>query len=47
MGIKIGSHLEIVFYRYRFELILIEPIQKLKGFLSGIDTKIDREKDRI
>ncbi|EIE01163.1 AbrB/MazE/SpoVT family DNA-binding domain-containing protein [Leptospira licerasiae] len=46
-GIKIGSHLEVISYGNRIELIPIEPIKKLKGFLSGMDTKIEREKDRL
>jgi AbrB family looped-hinge helix DNA binding protein len=46
-GIKVGGHLEVISYGNRIELIPIEPIKKLKGFLNGIDTKIDRETDRI
>ncbi|MCR1795662.1 AbrB/MazE/SpoVT family DNA-binding domain-containing protein [Leptospira sp. WS58.C1] len=46
-GIKVGSHLEVISYGNRIELIPIEPIKKLKGFLSGMDTKIERDKDRL
>ncbi|PJZ70820.1 AbrB family transcriptional regulator [Leptospira perolatii] len=46
-GIKVGSHLEVISYGNRIELIPIEPIKKLKGFLSGLDTKIEREMDRL
>ncbi|WP_367899205.1 AbrB/MazE/SpoVT family DNA-binding domain-containing protein [Leptospira sp. WS58.C1] len=46
-GIKVGSHLEVISYGNRIELIPIEPIKKLKGFLNGMDTKIERDKDRL
>jgi len=34
-------------YRNRIELIPIKPMNKMKGFLKGIDTEVKREKDRI
>ncbi len=46
-GIKVGSQLEVISYGNRIELIPIESIKKLKGFLSGMDTKIERDKDRL
>ncbi|AJR16674.1 MULTISPECIES: AbrB/MazE/SpoVT family DNA-binding domain-containing protein [Leptospira] len=46
-GLKVGGHLEIIHYGNRIELIPIEPIKKLKGFLKGMDTKIEREGDRV
>ncbi|EKO33162.1 AbrB/MazE/SpoVT family DNA-binding domain-containing protein [Leptospira santarosai] len=46
-GIKVGTYLEVISYGNRIELIPIEPIKKLKGFLNDMDTKIEREKDRI
>ncbi|ULH29256.1 AbrB/MazE/SpoVT family DNA-binding domain-containing protein (plasmid) [Leptospira weilii] len=46
-GLQVGGHLEVVHYGNRIELIPIEPIKKLKGFLKGMNTKIDREDDRL
>ena len=34
-------------YQNRIELIPIKPMKKLKGFLKGIDTEVDREEDRV
>ena len=31
----------------RAELIPLEPMKKARGFLKGIDTRIDREADRV
>lgn len=47
MGIKSGQKIQVITYRNRIELIPLQPAQKLRGFLKGIDTRIDREKDRL
>lgn len=31
----------------RIELVLIRPHEELRGFLSGIDTSVDRDEDRM
>lgn len=46
-NIKAGTRLEVIAYEDRIELIPIEPIKNLKGFLKGIDTSLIREEDRI
>ena len=38
---------ESVPYGSRIELIPVKPIKEMRGFLKGIDTKIERESDRI
>ncbi len=45
-GITAGSRFEILSYGGRIELIPIEPLERLRGFLEGIDTAVDREDDR-
>lgn len=47
MGIKSGQKIQMLTYSNRIELIPIEPMQQLKGFLSGINTDIDRDMDRV
>ena len=47
MGIVSGQKIEIVAYQDRIELIPIQPMKKLRGFLKGIDTAVTREKDRL
>ena len=39
--------LRVIRYQDRVELIPIRPIETLRGFLKGIDTKIEREGDRL
>jgi len=45
-GLKAGARLEILEYGNRIELIPLRPIKKMRGFLKGIATSIDRDKDR-
>ena len=47
MGIISGQKIQMLTYRNRIELIPIQPMKKMKGFLKGIDTEVERDKDRI
>ena len=47
MGIYSGQKIQVLPCQNRIELIPIKPMKKMRGFLKGIDTDIDREKDRI
>jgi AbrB family looped-hinge helix DNA binding protein len=47
LGIKAGQKVQVLPYEGRIEIIPIGSIKKARGFLKGIDTKVEREKDRI
>ena len=47
MKIKPGQKVQVIPYEGRIELIPIDPISTKRGFLKGIDTSIQREKDRL
>jgi len=47
MPTKIGDKFQLIPYEDTLELIPVRNIQERKGFLQGIDTIIDREKDRL
>lgn len=47
MGIVSGQKIQVLTYGNRIELIPIQPISELKGFLSGLDTSVKRESDRL
>ena len=47
IGIISGQKIEVVAYQDRIELIPIQPMKKLRGFLKGMDTTVTREKDRL
>ncbi len=47
MGIFPGQKIQVFPYQNRIELIPIKPMKKLKGFLKGIDSDVERDKDRV
>lgn len=47
IGLQVGTTLEVIRYGNRIELIPIQPMATLKGFLKGINTNITRDQDRI
>ena len=47
MGIKIGQQFQLIQYGDRIEFIPIRKVMDMKGFLKGINTDIQRDKDRI
>ncbi len=42
-----GQKVQAIVYGDRIELIPVRPVKRMRGFLKGIDTKVDREGDRI
>ncbi len=47
LGLQPGQKIQAILYENRIELIPIQPMQSMRGFLKGIDTSIEREADRI
>lgn len=47
LNLRPGQKIQIVEYEGRIELIPERDIKELRGFLKGIDTKLEREKDRV
>ena len=47
MGIVSGQKVQILTYQNRIELIPIQPMKKMRGFLKGINTSVKRDKDRV
>ena len=47
MGIFSGQKIQVFAYQNRIELIPIKPMKKMKGFLKGIETDVERDKDRV
>jgi AbrB family looped-hinge helix DNA binding protein len=47
LGIVSGQKVQMLIYQNRIELIPLKPMREMKGFLKGIDTKVERDKDRI
>ena len=47
LRLKPGQKMQVVEYEGRIELIPDRDIKELRGFLKGINTKFERENDRI
>ena len=46
LGITPGQRLQVVQYGDRIELVPVRDIGEMRGFLAGIDTRLEREPDR-
>lgn len=47
LGLEPGHKVQAILYENRIELIPIQPMRSMRGFLKGIDTSIEREADRV
>jgi AbrB family looped-hinge helix DNA binding protein len=47
LGIKPGQKVQVLQYQNRIEFIPLKNMKEMRGFLKGINTTIDREKDRL
>ena len=47
LDIRPGQKVQMIRYGDRVELILLRPVQEMRGFLRGIDTTVKREPDRV
>ena len=46
LGLEAGQHLQVVPYRNRIELVPVQNIKEMRGFLRGMETDFEREPDR-
>ncbi len=47
MEIKPGTKVQVLLYENRIELIPMKNLRRMRGFLKGIDTTVEREGDRV
>ncbi|HEV2381945.1 MAG TPA: AbrB/MazE/SpoVT family DNA-binding domain-containing protein [Terriglobia bacterium] len=47
LRIRPGQRIQVLLYDNRMEFILLKPIKQMRGFLKGIDTQVDRDRDRV
>jgi AbrB family looped-hinge helix DNA binding protein len=47
LGLEPGQKVHAIAYDNRIELILVRKPKQMRGFLSGIDTSVPRDKDRV
>ena len=46
LGLEAGQHLHVVPYRNRIELVPVQDLGEMRGFLRGMETDFEREPDR-
>jgi len=47
LGIKPGQKVQVLQYQNRIEFIPLKKMKEMRGFLKGMNTTVDREKDRL
>ena len=47
MDIQPGTRVQVLQYENRIELVPLRSPQSLRGFLKGINTDVQRDKDRV
>ena len=47
MGIRPGQKVVVFRYENRIELIPLRKAREMRGFLKGIDTRVQRDGDRL
>lgn len=47
MHLRSGQKVEILRYDDRIELIPLQPMNRMRGFLKGLKTNVPREPDRV
>lgn len=47
LRIRPGQRIQVLLYDNRMEFILLKPIKQMRGFLKGIDTRVERDRDRV
>ncbi|MBM3745880.1 MAG: AbrB/MazE/SpoVT family DNA-binding domain-containing protein [Acidobacteria bacterium] len=46
VGIQPGQKVQVFAYGNRIEYVPVQPMRRMRGFLKGIDTTVEREEDR-
>ena len=47
LRIRPGQKVQMILYKNRIEMIPLQSMKRARGFLKGIDTRIEREPDRL
>ncbi|MEW5947490.1 MAG: AbrB/MazE/SpoVT family DNA-binding domain-containing protein [bacterium] len=47
LGIRPGEKVQVFKYENRIEFVPVKGLNKLRGFLKGINTTVDRDEDRV
>jgi len=45
--IRPGQKVQVLVYDNRIEYIPVKPMKRIRGFLAGIDTRVERDAERV
>lgn len=47
LGLRPGTRVQVLQYGDRIEFIPVKKMRRMRGFLKGIDTDVERDPDRV
>ena len=47
LGIEAAQKMQVIAIENRLEMIPVRSAKSMRGFLKGIDTRVDRDTDRV
>ncbi|MCX6841784.1 MAG: AbrB/MazE/SpoVT family DNA-binding domain-containing protein [candidate division WOR-3 bacterium] len=47
LGLCPGQKVQAIAYENRIELVPVRPVRKMRGFLKGLDPRVNRDDDRL
>ena len=47
LGLRPGQRFQVLLYKDRLEFIPVRRMKEMRGCLRGIDTSVERERDRV
>jgi len=47
LKIRPGQKVQVLVYDNRIEYIPVKPMKRMRGFLAGIDTRVERDAERV
>ena len=47
LGIEVGQKIQVIAFDNRVELVPVRSARSMRGFLKGMNSQLDRERDRV
>jgi len=47
LGIEVGQKIQVIAVENRVEMIPVRSAKSMRGFLKGLDTRVERDNDRV
>ena len=47
LGIEVGQKIQVIAFDNRVELVPVRSARSMRGFLKGMNTQLERERDRV